>query len=226
MAAPIVPIKLTPIQSSYGAALYPIFTFEPSIGATHYKIYLWDNALGAGSDSGWFTATPISGICSYTWPVLKAQGSNAWCIKAKNADGESAYSSYINPFNIGDSPTPPVKISPIGNMNLYDPVYFKFNPSANGWAEEYSIYIWDYALGSGVIYDGGVITFIDNIGTIIIPLGIGTYAWFISGLNRSGGFSYNWGSHSVIAVAHPEFIPFTSTVKPIIKVGKKTLIYS
>lgn len=183
VAAPLPPVLATPTNGSTGTALNPALSWNPSSGASSYRIQVSTSVTFATTIAD---SSNIAGT-SDTVANLIANTLYYWHVCATNDGGTSAYSSTFS-FTTLAPPQSPVLVFPAnGSSGLGTNLTLLWNPS-NG-ATSYRVQLsTDSGFATTVVDQNSL-----SVDTLVITglSGGTTYYWHVNAANNAGSSSYS-----------------------------------
>jgi len=184
MTPPAPPVLTSPGDGAPGVSTTPVFTWNPSAGASSYHLQVSTSSsfIGLIVDQAGITAT------SYSSAILSSNTVHYWRVNASNAGGASGYSSTRSFTTLPAIPAVPVLLSPAnGSTQVAANPVFSWNPSPG--AASYSLEVsTSSGFGTLTINQTGIAS------TNYQAAGLGystAYYWRMKAENTAGGSSYS-----------------------------------
>jgi hypothetical protein len=191
---PAAPTPLTP--SGTITTGNPTFTWTRPAGVTKYALYVYTNATPSVLKfaSSAITPTCNASTCSYTPTLNLTAGSYKWRVRAGNASGWSAYSTWLN-FALS-APAAPTPLSPSGTITIGNPTFTWTKPAG---VTKYALYVYTTA---NVVKFANYVTPACGTSTCsytpTLNLAVGSYKWAVKAGNTFGWSAYSaWLNFSV-----------------------------
>ena len=137
------------------------------------------------------------GSCSYEPSEVHPYGEYTVMFQTRNTAGTSDWSEEFY-YNMGESPTLPTIVSPIGTENLIRPIY---SWDGGHWVNEYNIFVSHAAVGTMInewVDDLDVCTAYDCTWQSDVHLRTGNHSWWLR--SRSGHGTTSWTSPEVFKI--------------------------
>jgi hypothetical protein len=202
VSAPPTPTLVYPPDGATGVPVDTTFIWNPSIGATSYRLQI-------STDSTFLTLVDDDSTLTDTLKKIGplAMGTRYfWRVSASNGAGASLYSATRNFTTVSITiPAPPALDSPAdGATEVLTNLTLRWNPSSG--ANSYSLQVLLASAGSSAIVDTSGIT---ATSFSVSGLAYGTtYAWRVSATNAAG--TSNWSAVRIFTTIQ---LPATPTLQ-------------